>query len=94
MVMLPGNRGVNLTEYKTPARRETIRPRGIDVDSVHLAVEVTNTKALVAEGWKRDWAPKSEEPAAMNSPDLADWTICHVYDSDGGSAELREKVKV
>jgi catechol 2,3-dioxygenase-like lactoylglutathione lyase family enzyme len=93
MVLLPGNHIVELIEYKSPEHRTAMRPRPCDVGNVHLAIEVSNMKALMAEAKKLGWTAGSDEPVIMKLEDGTTRGLCFIRDMDGVSVECIETLE-
>lgn len=93
VVSLDGGHRVELLEYKAPSDRATMMPKPCDVGSVHLAINVTNSTALIAAASELGWAPVADEPQRRKLGDGSTRDVLYIRSEDGVTVELMEKIE-
>ena len=86
---------IELLEYSAPENRQVFKPRACDVGSVHVALEVTGTKALIAQAEELGWQAAvggGEALPMIGRGDGSEWTAVYLFGPDGEALELLEKL--
>lgn len=91
MLSLPGGSKIELLEYTAPTNRATYKPRPCDIGSVHVALDVKGSKALIQGASKLGWVAVGD-PMEFRRRDGALWTAIYLHGPDGETVELMEQI--
>lgn len=91
VLSLPDSSVIELLEYSTPGDRKTYKPRACDVGSVHVALEVEGSDALIKEASKIGWEAV-DKPQKLQRGDGSVWTAIYMFGPNGEAVELLEKL--
>lgn len=91
MLALPGGSKFELLEYTAPADRATYKPRACDVGSVHVALDVRGSEALIRRASELGWVAVGD-PQEFRRRDGSLWTAVYLFGPDGEAVELMEAV--
>lgn len=93
VVSLDGGHRVELLEYTTPGDGTTLIPRPCDVGSVHLAINVTKSRNLIAAAKELGWTPAADEPQRRKMGDGSTRDVVYIRSEDGVTVELMEIIE-